>query len=127
MINLTFRREAGSKTNYEVKFNFEYDLNLRKKISSVTFYNRDMNQKLTLPWTIFLYYTKRKPLHPFINISGLKMWFRDRDLVISNSVNFNLTLQESEVEDILREAIHSESGFSNAVEGVLKEYVANGV
>lgn len=127
MVQLKFRRAEGDKNNYDVKFNFEYDLNLRKKISSITFYNLDIGKKLTIPWTIFLYYTKKKPLHPFINISGLKMWFKGEDLVISDSVSFNLTLVKDELKEILREASHSERGFSNAVEGVLKEFVSRGV
>jgi len=123
MTHLKFMKDQGSDTNYDVKFNFEYDLNLKKKVSSVTFRNLDLKQKLTVPWSVFLYYAKKKPQHPFVNNSGLKIWAKGKNLVISNSSNFNLTLSHPEITKILENASNSENGFSNAVEGVLKEYV----
>jgi hypothetical protein len=137
-IHLTFRRgqKENWNTNYNVKFHFDYDTNLEKKVKAITFHNLDLNQKLTIPWVIFSYYTEKEPLYPFIDSSGLRMWFKreggeaeeeKKTLVISDSKYFNLLISKDQIEMILRGALRAERDFSTTVENTLKEFISRSV
>lgn len=126
MAHLKFRRgynENGS--NFDVEFHSEYDTNFKKKVRAVTFYT--LQQKLIIPWTIFEYYARNKPTTPFINQTGLRMWFKDKELFISDYRAFNLRISEDQLKEILFHAYRIENKFSTAVEDVLKEFIAESV
>ncbi|MEM2918710.1 MAG: hypothetical protein QXY62_04345 [Candidatus Altiarchaeota archaeon] len=126
MAHLKFRRgynENGS--NFDVEFHFDYDENFKKRLRAITLYTD--RQKLTIPWVIFEYYAKSKPSTPFISQSGLRMWFKDKELFISNYGAFNLNIHEEQLNVILSHAYRIENKFSTAVEDVLKEFIAESV
>lgn len=125
MAHLKFRRgynENGS--NFDVEFHFDYDANFRKRVRAITFYK--FQQKLTIPWVIFEYYARNKPSTPFINQSGLRIWFKDKDLFISDR-SFNLVIHEDQLNFILSSAYRMENKFYTAVEDVLKEFITESV
>ena len=128
MTQLKFRRgynEFGS--NFDVEFHFDYDANFKKKIKALTFFNNEIHQKLTIPWVIFEYYAKTRPSRPFLSQSGLRMWFKNKELFISDYRTFNLNIYEEQMNSILIHAARSENKFSTAVEDVLKEFIAESV
>jgi len=128
MTHIRFRRgynERGS--NFDVEFHFDYDENLKKRVRAITLYNNEIQKKLTIPWVIFEYYARTKPSRPFVNQSGLRMWFKDKELFISDYRSFNINIYEDQLNSILFHASRIENKFSTAVEEVLKEFIAESV